>query len=352
MKTSSRFIPIPSSSSFRSWPGPADERQALAVLLGPRRLADEHQVGVGVAGPEDRLGAGLVQRAFGAGLDLAVEADELGPARLGGDAAHPGAGPFFRGAGASPAARFFLSAASRSWCPASRSRRRDSSDRTPAPRGWRPGGETSDIRRRARGDPQLGQATSAASLGTELLEPTPALLALELIDAAWLLLLFAAVGAFRSAKRFVAILGGAGLRLYPRIVLPRHCPGSCRLVEPHHRGHCIGTRQAIADDTCSGVPALGSTPDRVPIFSDPIERRTYWPDRPKPIGQRPARKRPRRARKKRPSGALRAGRQRQPARNTKLSESRLASTWEIGRRVGPHRRRRGKVRREIRRQGR
>ena len=35
--------------------GAADERQALAVLLGPRRLADEHQVGVGVAGSEHRL---------------------------------------------------------------------------------------------------------------------------------------------------------------------------------------------------------------------------------------------------------------------------------------------------------
>ena len=50
--------------------GAADEGQPLAVLFGPRCLADEHQVGVGVAGPEDRLGAGLVQGAPRAVLDL------------------------------------------------------------------------------------------------------------------------------------------------------------------------------------------------------------------------------------------------------------------------------------------
>ena len=33
--------------------GLADERQALLVLVAPGRLADEHQVGVGVAGAED-----------------------------------------------------------------------------------------------------------------------------------------------------------------------------------------------------------------------------------------------------------------------------------------------------------
>ena len=52
MNTSSRFRPIPSSSSVRNAPGAADERQPLAVLLGARRLADEHQVGVGVADPK------------------------------------------------------------------------------------------------------------------------------------------------------------------------------------------------------------------------------------------------------------------------------------------------------------
>ena len=39
--------------------GPAHERQSLAILLGPRRLAHEHQVGVGVAGAEDDLGPRL-----------------------------------------------------------------------------------------------------------------------------------------------------------------------------------------------------------------------------------------------------------------------------------------------------
>ena len=34
-------------------PGLADERQAALVLAGAGRLADEHQVGVGVAGAED-----------------------------------------------------------------------------------------------------------------------------------------------------------------------------------------------------------------------------------------------------------------------------------------------------------
>jgi hypothetical protein len=38
------------------------ERQALLVLVGPGGLADEHQLGIGVAGPEDDVGAGLVQR--------------------------------------------------------------------------------------------------------------------------------------------------------------------------------------------------------------------------------------------------------------------------------------------------
>ena len=38
-------------------PGPAHERDPLQILVAPGRLADEHQVGVGVAGPEDELGA-------------------------------------------------------------------------------------------------------------------------------------------------------------------------------------------------------------------------------------------------------------------------------------------------------
>jgi hypothetical protein len=59
------------------------ERDALEVLLGARRLADEHQVGVGVAGAEDRLGARGVQRAALAAAHLAVEIDELLAALLG-----------------------------------------------------------------------------------------------------------------------------------------------------------------------------------------------------------------------------------------------------------------------------
>src|SRR6185295_8571737 len=116
---------------------------------------------------EDGSAAGLVQRAPLARLDLVEELDQRLPALLGAGPAHLGPGFFrFAGVGASPRARFFLSAAKRSRCPDSRSRRRDSSERTAAPRGCRPGGETGDISRRARTAPQLGHATSAASLGT------------------------------------------------------------------------------------------------------------------------------------------------------------------------------------------
>ena len=55
MKTSSRLQPDLLQQLVEQLPGAADERQALAVLLGARRLADEHQVGVGVAGAEDGL---------------------------------------------------------------------------------------------------------------------------------------------------------------------------------------------------------------------------------------------------------------------------------------------------------
>ena len=48
----------------------ADERQALAVLLGARALADEHQVGVGVAHAEHDLRAALGQAAPRAGRRL------------------------------------------------------------------------------------------------------------------------------------------------------------------------------------------------------------------------------------------------------------------------------------------
>ena len=43
----------PRAAVSSSLPGPADEREALLVLAGAGRLADEHQVGVGVAGAED-----------------------------------------------------------------------------------------------------------------------------------------------------------------------------------------------------------------------------------------------------------------------------------------------------------
>ena len=87
--------------------GAADEGQALAVLFGPRRLADEHQLGIGVAGPEDRLGPGLVQGAFGAGGDLLVEGDQLLAALLGAGVISPSssAGGGFRPAPASGATR-------------------------------------------------------------------------------------------------------------------------------------------------------------------------------------------------------------------------------------------------------
>ena len=54
--------------------GAADERQAEPVLVGPRRLADEQQVGVGVARPEDDGLARLGQlRAADAALRLLVD---------------------------------------------------------------------------------------------------------------------------------------------------------------------------------------------------------------------------------------------------------------------------------------
>ena len=55
IQTSSRVIPIPSEQLGQQPAGAADERQALAVLLGAGRLADEHQVGVGVAAPKTTL---------------------------------------------------------------------------------------------------------------------------------------------------------------------------------------------------------------------------------------------------------------------------------------------------------
>ena len=97
----------------------ADERQPLAVLFRPRRLADEHHVGIGVAGAEDDLVACRGKGAALADDGLVVDLDEaLAPLVAG--RAHE---------------RRFLASASRSRRPASRSRRRASLSRTLAPRG-------------------------------------------------------------------------------------------------------------------------------------------------------------------------------------------------------------------------
>src|SRR5689334_13326100 len=53
--------------------GLADEREPHPVLVGARRLADEHQIGVGVAGPEHDRGARLVQGAARAPPRLLVD---------------------------------------------------------------------------------------------------------------------------------------------------------------------------------------------------------------------------------------------------------------------------------------
>ena len=74
MNTSSRASPISPSSCVEQLPGLADERQALLVLVGARRLADEHEVGVGVARAEDHLRArGDELRAAGAAARLLVD---------------------------------------------------------------------------------------------------------------------------------------------------------------------------------------------------------------------------------------------------------------------------------------
>ena len=50
-------------------PGLADERDALLVLVEARRLADEHQVGIGRAGAEHHLCAGVRERTLRAAGD-------------------------------------------------------------------------------------------------------------------------------------------------------------------------------------------------------------------------------------------------------------------------------------------
>ena len=82
MKTSSRASPISSEQLVQQLPGPADERQALLVLVHAGRLAHEHQVGVRVARSEHHLGAALEERAALAAGCLPVQLDEVRAALL------------------------------------------------------------------------------------------------------------------------------------------------------------------------------------------------------------------------------------------------------------------------------
>src|SRR5262249_10512769 len=64
-----------------------DEREALFVLVEPRRLADEHQVGVLATRAEDDLRAPLREAAPGAACDGSAVGLEIVEA-LNGDSAH------------------------------------------------------------------------------------------------------------------------------------------------------------------------------------------------------------------------------------------------------------------------
>ena len=57
-------------------PRPPDERLSLLILVEAGRLADEHQVRVGVPVPEDDRRPTVRERALPAVLELAVELDE------------------------------------------------------------------------------------------------------------------------------------------------------------------------------------------------------------------------------------------------------------------------------------
>jgi hypothetical protein len=63
-------------------PRGAYEWKALKVLLGPWRLPHEHDVGVRVAGSEDELRTGLLQRAVMVVSEPVVELDQLRPPLL------------------------------------------------------------------------------------------------------------------------------------------------------------------------------------------------------------------------------------------------------------------------------
>ena len=174
MKTSSRESPISSSSLVQQLPGAADEGQALAVLFGAGRLADEHQVGVGVAGPEDGLGAGLVL----AGIWCSPR--PLCRARPGRSRRSSALAPL---TAAPPRRAFCATRLKRSWRAASllapprfvgadlrparlAPRRRETSTSAAAP------GSTA----------HRGTGRRRGHSGDQLLEAIPALLALELID--------------------------------------------------------------------------------------------------------------------------------------------------------------------------
>ena len=73
------------TTSVEQLPRPADEREALRVLLGARALADEEHVGVGVADAEHDLRApgGEPAARAGAGLDGEVVERGVAHARQG-----------------------------------------------------------------------------------------------------------------------------------------------------------------------------------------------------------------------------------------------------------------------------
>jgi hypothetical protein len=58
-------------------PGASHERDPLLVLVEARRLADEHQVGIGVPVPEHQIGGAIRQRAGAALSQAPIERHEL-----------------------------------------------------------------------------------------------------------------------------------------------------------------------------------------------------------------------------------------------------------------------------------
>ena len=74
---------------FEQLPGLADERHALLVLVESGRLADEHQLRIGVSGAEHCLRPRRVQRALGAAGHLLGERAKLPVARRGVDHGPP-----------------------------------------------------------------------------------------------------------------------------------------------------------------------------------------------------------------------------------------------------------------------